>query len=100
MPQRGEETLDLRANAALLNIKCPRFTHARQLCMQPCPLLQGAINLAYTCSTSKELVRDGRPGDTFPLLAEGLQVRHPAGTSGAHIDNPIMCCISWMLTLP
>lgn len=53
-----------------------------------------------TCSTSKELVRDGRPGDTFPLLAEGLQVRPPAGTSGAHIDNPSMRCISWVLTLP
>lgn len=39
VPQLGEETLDLHASAALLNIKCPRFTHARQLCMQPCLLL-------------------------------------------------------------
>ncbi|KAI7841682.1 hypothetical protein COHA_004549 [Chlorella ohadii] len=37
-------------------------------------LAQTRRRIAQCIHTSKELVRDGRPGDTFPLLAEGLQL--------------------------
>lgn len=62
---------------------CAWSTH-----VTPC-LAHLSLTLPFpcACSTSKELVRDGRPGDTFPLLAEGLQVRPPAATCGVNIHS-------------
>lgn len=57
----------------------PRVASALRTSPQP--------SIPCACSTSKELVRDGRPGDTFPLLAEGLQVRPPAATCGVNIHS-------------
>lgn len=65
------------ATASCSSLLGVRFLDLPWCCVRN-PLLLPLFNCLYGCSTSKELVRDGRPGDTFPLLAEGLQVRAPS----------------------
>lgn len=84
-----------------LGLGAPACHAVRKLPIAGKPLLS-----LCACSTSKELVRDGRPGNTFPLLDEGLQVRLPAGKRDtARVWHrcigwarrealPLMCCLA------